>query len=79
VKEKAASPSGHAGHDMKEAVKPAPDAIDAHVKHMESMLAELKTLRAATTKFYAALTPEQKTKADKILAFNCPMMGGMHE
>ena len=48
--------------------------LDARIKAMESMVDGLKTLKPATEALYAALTDEQKKKADQLLGGRCGMM-----
>lgn len=50
-----------------------PDSLQARVGWMEGHLAALKTLSNAAKPFYAALTPEQKTRADDLLG-GCPCL-----
>lgn len=42
--------------------------MDAHIKGMEAMTESLKAIKPATEALYAVLTPEQKQKADRLLA-----------
>lgn len=48
-----------------------PDSLETRVGWMEGHLAALKKLRDAAKPLYAALSPEQKTKADDLLG-GCP-------
>lgn len=48
-----------------------PDSLDTRVGWMEGHLAAMKTLRDAARPLYAALTAEQKAKADDLLG-SCP-------
>lgn len=48
--------------------------IDARIKGLETMLDSLKSSKAAVEALYAALTDEQKKKADQLLAGRCGMM-----
>jgi hypothetical protein len=63
----------HAG--MMQAIQSgsAMDRIDAHIKAMEAMVESLKALKPATEALYAALTDEQKQKADLLLVTGCMM------
>lgn len=47
--------------------------MDAHIKATEAMTDTLKALKPATETLYAALTPEQKKKADDLLGMCCMM------
>lgn len=48
--------------------------LDAHTKAMENMVEALKALKPATEALYAALSADQKTKADQLLGMGCCMM-----
>ena len=48
--------------------------LDARIEAMQSMVDGLKTLKPATEALYAALTDEQKKKADQLLGGRCGMM-----
>jgi hypothetical protein len=63
----------HAG--MMQAIQSgsAMDRIEAHIKAMEAMVQSLKALKPATAALYAALTDEQKQKADLLLVTGCMM------
>jgi hypothetical protein len=43
------------------------DRLDAHITAMDSRLTTLKEIKPALMKLYAALSPEQKQKADEVL------------
>ena len=47
--------------------------MDAHIKAMQSMLDSMQALKPATEALYAALTDEQKQKADLLLVTGCMM------
>jgi hypothetical protein len=47
--------------------------MDAHIKAMETMVDSLKALKPATDALYAALSEEQKEKADQLLGSGCGM------
>ena len=47
--------------------------LDLHIEMMKSRLAALEALKPATAALYAALSDEQKQKADRLL----PVMGCM--
>ena len=49
-----------------EAKTPA-DRLDAQIAAMDSRLAALKEIKPALAKLYAALSDEQKKKADEVL------------
>jgi hypothetical protein len=49
----------------------APDRLQAHLALMSSRLASLETVQAATKGLYDALTPEQRTRADRVLWSGC--------
>jgi hypothetical protein len=49
------------------------DRIDARIKTLETMADSLKALKPATESLYAALTDEQKKKADQLLGGGCGM------
>jgi hypothetical protein len=49
------------------------ERMDARIKAMESMVESLKALKPATEALYAALTDEQKKKADQWLGGGCGM------
>jgi hypothetical protein len=51
----------------------AVDRMDAHIKAMETMVDSLKALKPATDALYAALSEEQKEKADQLLGSGCGM------
>lgn len=63
------------GHQMQKQLQtqqqPLPEMLASRIGWMETHLAALKSLRDAATPFYAALTPEQKAKADSLLG-GCP-------
>ena len=48
--------------------------MDARIKGLETTLDSLKALKPAMEALYAALTDEQKKKADQLLAGRCGMM-----
>jgi hypothetical protein len=48
--------------------------MDARIKGLETMLDSMKASKPATEALYAALTDEQKKKADQLLAGRCGMM-----
>lgn len=50
-----------------------PDSLETRVGWMEGHLAALKTLSSTAKPLYAALTPEQKAKADDLLG-GCPCL-----
>jgi hypothetical protein len=47
------------------------DRMDARIKALESMADSLKALKPATEALYAALSDEQKKKADQLLGAGC--------
>jgi hypothetical protein len=50
------------------------DRLDAHINAMDSRLAALKEIKPPLMKLYAALSPEQKSKADEVLTgISCMM------
>ena len=49
------------------------DRMDARIKAMETMVDSLKALKPATEALYAALSEEQKKKADQLLGSGCGM------
>jgi hypothetical protein len=50
------------------------DRLDAQIAAMDSRLASLKEIRPALSKLYAALSSEQKKKADEVLtSMRCMM------
>jgi hypothetical protein len=52
---------------------PLPERLERHEKMMTAHLDALRKVKAAVSPFYASLTPEQKTVADRSL---CGPMGG---
>lgn len=52
----------------------AVERLDAHIKHMESMIEGLKSMKPATEALYNALSDEQKKTADLVLGSGCCMM-----
>ena len=50
------------------------ERLDERTKVMESMVESLKALRPATETLYAALSDDQKKKADQLLGMGCCMM-----
>lgn len=58
----------------KEKDKTAVERMDARIKSMETMLDGLKALKGPTEALYAALSGEQKEKADQLLGGRCGMM-----
>lgn len=53
--------------------KSVPEALQARIGMMESMLANLKKLQAATAKLYGVLDDAQKATADELLGMPCGM------
>ena len=53
--------------------KSAPEALQARIDMMESMLANLKKLQGATAELYKALDDTQKATADELLGMPCGM------
>jgi formylmethanofuran:tetrahydromethanopterin formyltransferase len=51
----------------------AVERLDARIKAAEAKLDSLKALKAPTEALYAALTDEQKAKADQLLGAACGM------
>jgi LTXXQ motif family protein len=49
------------------------ERMDARIKALESMVDSLKALKPATEALYAALSEEQKKKADQLLGDGCGM------
>jgi LTXXQ motif family protein len=49
------------------------DRMDARIKALEAMLDSLKGLKPATEALYAALSEEQKKKADQLFGTSCGM------
>jgi hypothetical protein len=49
------------------------DRMDARINALESMLDSLKALKPATEALYAALSEEQKKKADQLFGTSCGM------
>jgi hypothetical protein len=49
------------------------ERMDARIKALESMVDSLKALKPATEALYAALSEEQKKKADQLLGAGCGM------
>ncbi len=49
------------------------DRMDARIKALETMADSLKALKPATEALYAALSEEQKKKADQLLGGGCGM------
>ena len=49
----------------------APDRLQAHLGMMSARLASLQQIEEATQALYAALTPEQRTRADQVLWSGC--------
>ncbi len=50
------------------------ERMEAHAKHMGSMVDSLKALKPATKALYKVLSDDQKTKADMLLGMGCCMM-----
>ena len=50
------------------------ERMEAHAKHMGSMVDSLKALKPATEALYKVLSDDQKTKADMLLGMGCCMM-----
>jgi hypothetical protein len=51
----------------------AVDRMKAHVQAMENMVESMKEIQPVTEALYAALTDEQKKKADVLLGWGCMM------
>lgn len=48
--------------------------MDAHTRHMETMLDAMKALKPATETLYKVLSDDQRKKADLLLGMGCCMM-----
>jgi hypothetical protein len=55
------------------------DRLDQHDQMLGAMRDGLHSLRPALVQLYAALTPEQKLKADTALVPQCPMIPPMRK
>ncbi len=66
MKKDAASPAGGR--------KTAPEVLQERIKMIEAMLANLKSMEAATSELYGELSQSQKATADEILNMSCGMM-----
>ena len=53
---------------------PAPKALQSRIEMMEGMLANLKSIKRATSELYGKLDQSQKVTADQLLGMSCGMM-----
>jgi hypothetical protein len=66
-------PGAQPGSGMMMAPGTLPERLERHEKMMSAHLEALRKTRAAVARLYSALTPDQRSKADRIL---CGQMGG---